>query len=580
MTIDPNTLNSRERFRRRFRGHVCAGCSGLYVDSSEMNLIVEDVDEVMRQSGGGKAWLWSVTKGLTPTRESKQFLAMEKVKKLLERNELSACLSNLDELHREILNYEREEMVELQKKSEGYDPDADYTVHVPFTLILENFNLYLQNPVIIQGIIDAIQEGRSAQRTILLAGTNVSIPAPLENLVHKLDRELPDFKVIEEIARATAINANSNPSETGDEEIYARVFPVGRRENVFRAARGMTETEVLDAFSLSYAESPDGVITPEAVGEHKKKFLARSPALEIFTSGEGFDTLAGMDALKNFMLDSLVRRANKKLFPRGVMLVGPPGTAKTEIARRLAKEVGVQAVLLSVGKLLDRYVGGSEAATATALKTIEAMAPCILVIDEVEKALAGSTGQGTSSDGGTMARTLGTLLTWLSCKTSEVYVVGTSNNISSLPPELTRSGRFDAVFFLDMPFAEQRQAIWQIYRDKHEISPGDMLPDDEEWTGAEIEHCCYMACMHGKTLREAAEYIIPVNRSAGSKLDAIRGYADGSLIDANYGGPYSLEKYRHLRKEEKIKPQPAKRQGSPERTSRRPLARQNIFEQN
>jgi len=483
-------------------------------------------------------------------------------------------------LHRLILEHEREEIAELQKKGEEYDPDADCTVSVPFTLIIENFNLYLQNPVIIQGIIDAIQEGRSAQRTILLVGTNVSIPAPLENLVHKLDRELPDFKIIEEIAKSTANNANSDASAISDEEMYDRIFPEETREDIFRAARGMTETEVLDAFSLSFAESPDGVITPEAVSAHKKKFLTRCPALEIFTSGEGFDTLAGMDALKNFMLDSLVRRANKKLFPRGVMLVGPPGTAKTEIARRLAKEVGVQAVLLSVGKLLDRYVGGSEAATATALKTIEAMSPLILVIDEVEKALAGSTGQGVSSDGGTMTRTLGTLLTWLSCKTSEVYVVGTSNNTSSLPPELTRSGRFDGVFFLDMPFAEQRRAIWQIYRDKYEISPGDELPGDLEWTGSEIEHCCYMASLHGKTLKQAAEYIIPVNRSAGEKLDLIRSYADGSLIDANFGGPYSMEKYQDLRKEEKAKPQVAKRPGLSERTSRRPLARQNFFEQN
>jgi SpoVK/Ycf46/Vps4 family AAA+-type ATPase len=179
-----------------------------------------------------------------------------------------------------------------------------------------------------------------------------------------------------------------------------------------------------------------------------------------------------------------------------------------------------------------------------------------------------------------MARTLGTLLNWLSCKTSEVYVVGTSNNTSSLPPELTRSGRFDGVFFLDLPFAEQRQAIWQIYRNKYEISLGDELPDDTEWTGAEIEQCCYMACLQGKTLRQAAEYVIPVNRSAGTKIDIVRDYANGSLIDANFGGPYSKERYRNLREQEKIKSQPAAKRELSGKTSRRTLVSQDIFGQN
>jgi len=575
------SLNSREKFRKRFREHINAGCSGLYVDSPEMGLIIEDVDEVMRQAGGGVTWLWSVTKGLTPISKAEAFLALEQVNNLIKHKELSACLFNLEKLHEEVLEYERGELLELQKTNGTYgtpdDPDNACTVQVPFTLIIENFNQYLQNQVIIQGIIDAIQEGRSTRRTILMVGTNVTIPPALENLVHKLDRELPDFAIIEQIARTTSLGAATGNLELSDEEVYDRIFPVAAREDIFRAARGMSETEVMDALALSYSESPDGVVTSEAVGAHKKKFLSKCNALEIFTSNEGFSTLAGMTALKTFLLDSLVHRANKTLFPRGVVIAGPPGTAKTEIARRLAKEVGVQAVLLSVGKLLDRFVGGSEAAAAMALKIIEAMAPCILVIDEMEKALAGSSGQGTSSDGGVMARTLGTLLTWLANKTSEVYFLGTCNDISTLPPELTRSGRIDAMFFLDLPLADQRQAIWQIYRDKYNISLKDEVPNDLEWTGAEIEQCCRMASMHGKTLIQSADYIIPVNRSADSKIDRVRDTANNALIDANFGGPYSKDKYLRLREQEKAKPKSAATRGDSRNTSVRTLASQKIF---
>jgi SpoVK/Ycf46/Vps4 family AAA+-type ATPase len=248
--------------------------------------------------------------------------------------------------------------------------------------------------------------------------------------------------------------------------------------------------------------------------------------------------LGGLDALKEFTLASLRSRADKSLFPKGVLLTGVPGTGKTAIAKCLGREVDLPVVEFRLGKLLGKYIGDSEHAISHTLKVIERMAPVILVIDEIEKAISGGSNSGSASDGGVMRRILGTILTWLQDKTSEVYVIGTCNDIASLPPELSRAGRFDAVFFLDFPGSQQRRKIWNIYRKQHSIPETDKTPNDNGWTGTEIEQCCYMARMLGRSLTESASFIVPIGRSSRDKLEKLREYAEGRFLDATRGGLY------------------------------------------
>jgi hypothetical protein len=190
-----------------------------------------------------------------------------------------------------------------------------------------------------------------------------------------------------------------------------------------------------------------------------------------------------------------------------------------------------------------------------------------------------STGKGTASDGGTKAGILGTLLTWLATKKSEVYVVGTCNDVNSLPPELIRPGRFDGVFFLDLPSTEQRQMIWQIYREKYRIPKEERTPNDHLWTGAEIEACCRNARMQGKPLLEMAKYIVPVGLDKTGHIVKTREFADGTLIDANVGGPYSLHEYDQKRKQEKsgVKSTPRAKDAAMNRigVTKRPVAQSN-----
>src|SRR5439155_17695123 len=158
-------------------------------------------------------------------------------------------------------------------------------------------------------------------------------------------------------------------------------------------------------------------------------------------------------------------------------------------------------LVLDVGSLYGSLVGATEANVRQALKVAEVMSPCVLFVDELEKALAGVGGQG---DSGVSTRLFGSLLTWLADHTSDTFVVGTCNDISKLPPEFSRAERWDGVFFLDLPGVAERDAIWKMYRSQFGIAEAQSRPNDTSWTGAEIKPCCRLAALLDITLTQAA----------------------------------------------------------------------------
>src|SRR5581483_7353621 len=171
----------------------------------------------------------------------------------------------------------------------------------------------------------------------------------------------------------------------------------------------------------------------------------------------------------------------KSVKPRGILLLGVPGTGKSAFAKALGNETGRPTLLLDVGSLLGSLVGQSESNLRQALRIADAMSPCLLFVDEIEKALSGVGSQG---DSGVATRMFGALLTWLSDHTTDVFFVGTSNDVSKLPPEFTRAERFDAVYFLDLPTSEEKDLIWAMYRRQFGIPESQARPDDTTWTGA------------------------------------------------------------------------------------------------
>jgi SpoVK/Ycf46/Vps4 family AAA+-type ATPase len=173
---------------------------------------------------------------------------------------------------------------------------------------------------------------------------------------------------------------------------------------------------------------------------------------------------------------------------------------------------------MEVGALMGSLVGETEARTRQALAIADAMAPSLLFVDEIDKALAGVQ-SGGRSDGGVAGRLFGSLLSWLSDRASDVFVIATCNDISALPPEFARAERFDAVFFLDLPSTREKSAIWDLYIRQYEIDPEQRRPIDRSWTGAEIRACCRLARLLEISLVESARQIVPVAATASEAVE-------------------------------------------------------------
>lgn len=214
-------------------------------------------------------------------------------------------------------------------------------------------------------------------------------------------------------------------------------------------------------------------------------------------------------------------------------------THNSEFCRRLGFETGRAVVRLDVGSCYNKHVGESEAAIRSALDAVDAMGPVVLMIDEVEKALSGVGGDG---DSGVSTRVFGTLLTWMSDRRSGAYVVATSNDVSKLPPEFSRAGRFDRIFFLDLPGEEEREAIWRIYTAKYGIPWEQYLPvKDAAWTGAEIRQACRLARKLKVSLFEASTEIVPVAETYSDAISRLRTESAGRFICARTGKKYQPE---------------------------------------
>ena len=175
-----------------------------------------------------------------------------------------------------------------------------------------------------------------------------------------------------------------------------------------------------------------------------------------------------------------------------------------------------------------------------ALRIVDAMAPCVLFVDEIEKALAGSASSG-QTDSGVSARLFGSLLTWLSDHETDVFFIGTCNDISKLPPEFSRAERFDAVFFLDLPSAAEKEAIWKMYVERFGIDAGQKRPSDTDWTGAEIRSCCRLAKLLDVSFVEAAKNVVPVAVTAAEAVDRLRTWASGRCLCSYRSGVYTRQ---------------------------------------
>lgn len=388
-------------------------------------------------------------------------------------------------------------------------------------LVLKNFHRFLGSPEIVQAVHRAVSDGKTTRTIVVILAPVVQLPVELEKLFVTVQHARPDRSQLEEIARGIG-------TEEGE-------LPEGEvLDSVLDAAAGLTRLEAENAFSLSLVRH--GALAPSAIWEIKTQTLHKTGLLSLHRGEDDFSCLGGLSSLKAFTKRALLRRSSAdRVRPKGVMLLSPPGCGKSAFCKSLGKEVGRPVLILDVGSLMGSLVGQSEERTRQALRVIDAMAPAIVMIDEVEKAFAGA-GSG-QNDSGVSSRMMGTFLSWLNDHSSDVFVVCTANDVARLPPEFSRSERFDGVFFVDLPGREEKDAIWQLYQAQYALADQNR-PNDDQWTGAEIKSCCRLAALLDLPLEQAAHNVVPIAVTAAESVSRLRDWADGRCLSADKAGVY------------------------------------------
>ncbi|MEM7145139.1 MAG: AAA family ATPase [Verrucomicrobiota bacterium] len=384
---------------------------------------------------------------------------------------------------------------------------------------------------------------RGRGSVLILTGGSIEIPEELKQDVVFFPMELPNADEL-----SAVVNATVQSLRFGD---VGTVTLDGRgREELLHALSGMTVNQARQAVARAVLEDGrlDAADTSN-INREKGEAIRDGGLLEYYPAQENHFELGGFAGLKGWLDRAAMgfsqAAADMNLSPpRGILLVGVQGCGKSLAAKVVARQWGVPLLKLDAARLYDKYVGETEKNFVKATKMAAAMAPAVLWIDEIEKALA--TGGEVEADGGVSQRLLGSFLSWLQEKDERVFVVGTVNRIDVLPPELLRKGRFDEIFFVDLPTEEERERIFEIHlRMRRQAVEGYdlgvLVRASEGFSGAEIEQAVigalYRALHEG--LAPSTELIVgelegtvPLSRSRWEDVAALRDYAKGRFVEA------------------------------------------------
>ncbi len=380
---------------------------------------------------------------------------------------------------------------------------------------------------------------RDRAQSVIVISPGSEVPPELSSHATVVEWPLPDREEVSKILDASV--------EGLPEELRGSAAPNGARDAAVDAAVGLSGEEAAACYAKSLVQLRR--IDPLAVSKEKKRVIARERVIEWHDPlPGGLESVGGLDVLKGWLAArrsaySPAARAYGLPAPRGVLLTGVPGTGKSMSAKATATAWGVPLLRLDLGALKSKFVGESEGNLRRAFRVIEAIGRCVVWIDEVEKALAGATQGG--ADGGVSSDALGGILSWMQERQGEAFVVATANDVTSLPPELLRKGRFDEVFFVDLPTRVERAEILRSAlkfhgRDfKKIVGPeGAMVAAAcDGFTGSEIAalvpDALYAAFADGgreitiDDVLRAAKDVVPLSRTASEKIGKLREWAKG-----------------------------------------------------
>ena len=399
--------------------------------------------------------------------------------------------------------------------------------------ILEDFNNYIEEPKIKHLMRIIADKARFTNTHVIIVSASYKLPTELEKYVTVLNIPLPNRydldKTLQQVERDAKVSLTPE-----------------MRNRLIDAALGMTSMEADLAFCLAAVKDKLGKNSPYIVSSEKEQIIKKSGILDYFPKNESLKDVGGMDELKEWLMKRQMAYEKKARDwglqePKGLLLLGVPGCGKSLTAKSIASFWNMPLLRLDIGKVYQGIVGSSEDNIRKAIMTAEAVAPCVLWIDEIEKGLSGVQSSG-STDGGVTSRIFSTILTWMQEKTTPVFVVATANNINLLPPELLRKGRFDEIFFVDLPNKEERKKIFSIHLEKNGQKPSEFALEDiseksEGFNGAEIEECikeamfaAYIKNPKSPTLQtiqiiDAIKETVPLSQTMREQISSLRKWA-------------------------------------------------------
>ena len=502
---------------RQVQSYVCARFPLLYLVSWEEERVLRELEQVAIAQRK-RCYVWSETEGVRNVALSHDRQEAEDRR----AREPAAVLARI-----------------LYEVREGRDKAAkNGSLYVLFDL-----HAHLEKPAIRRRLRELSQALVASKTTLVILAPRLRLPMELEKEVTVVDVPLPTRAELD--AHLEQILATGKLPSALD----AR-----QREELIRSAQGMTLREFEQSLALASGEHGElGADAIPLVLRAKEQSVRTSGVLELVRWEEGFEEVGGLDQLKGFLSHRKdAFSADAREFglpaPRGLCLIGVQGCGKSLSAKAVARYYQLPLLRFDVGRVFAGLVGKSEENVRTALRLAESIAPCVLWIDELEKSLAGSKSSAVS-DAGTTSRVISTITTWLQERGDiGVYVVATANDISNLPPELLRKGRFDEIFFVDLPAAAERAQILAIHlrkrkRDADTFDLERIASETEGFSGAELEEVVisglYKAFADGRRelsthdLLQSTAQMVPLSQTMREQVDHLRSWARGRARSAS-----------------------------------------------
>jgi hypothetical protein len=420
------------------------------------------------------------------------------------------------------------------------------TMTMEAVFVLKDFHRHMDNPVVVRRLRDVGQKFSANRRTLILTAPTIEMPPELASLVEYLDLPLPDRDRLREIIRETYTRM------AGTHTLKLQLDSTGV-DAMAGNLRGLTEEAAERAISQTIvgrlALSPDCITD---VLDAKKALLKRSEMLEFVDTTDTMSSVGGLDNLKRWLAQRRGAWDDGALKfgldpPKGVIILGVQGCGKSLCARAVAGEWKLPLVKFDTAAVYDKFIGETEKRIQKVFRVAEGLAPCVLWIDELEKVFAGSGADSASADAGVSSRLLASFLSWMQERKPAVFVAATCNNVTVLPPELIRKGRFDELFFVDLPSVDERKQVFSIQLAKRKRNASDFDLDRvaiaaNGFSGAEIESAVQTAlyaaftrkqALNNGDLLTALSSTVPLSVTRAEEIAELRAWAKNRAVWAS-----------------------------------------------